>query len=349
MGKYNNGIFNKVMSRRAFAIGAAGAAAAAALLAGCTPEEEPDILDGGSQDSEGSGAGDALKICFVEIVENGAFTSMMDGFKSRMEESGYTNVAYSVENAQGDMDVMNQIAAKLKTSDYDLIAAIATPSAQACVNAELTIPMVFISVTDPVGAGLLSSMETPDKGITGTSDFVPASEVYDFGIELMPSAAEKPCGLLYCSASDAATAPIANIKEHLEANGIEFEEIAVSNSSEVQQAATTLAQKCGAIYVPQDTVIQDAMPVAVAAGLDAGVPIFGSDPVMVRDGALVSIACGNEAIGRFSADLAIQLLEGADPADVPAVRVTDVEKHVSGSTAEKLGVTIPDDPSIIVE
>lgn len=349
MSKYENrfesiaDMLNAPMSRRSFA--AAGAAAAASFLAACGGNQ------GGPADSgsaAGSGSADALKVCFVEIVENGAFTSMMDGFKAKMEESGYTDVVYNVENAQGDSDVMNQIAANLKTSDYDLVAAIATPSAQACVNAELEIPMVFISVTDPVGAGLLSDMETPDKGITGTSDFVPASDVYQFGTELMPAAAEKPCGILYCSASDAAVDPVAKLKEYLDGEGIAYEEKAVANSSEVQQAATTLAQSCGCIYVPQDTVIQDAMPVAVEAALAAGIPIFGSDPVMVRDGALVSIACGNEAIGARSAELAVQLLEGAKAADVPAVRVTDVEKHVSQATATELGVDIPADPAIVV-
>lgn len=350
------GIASTNMSRRAFATGVAGAAmAAAAMLAGCNSGAGEGSDAGSAGSAEGSAAGSAAagdksyKICFVEIVENGAFTSMMDGFKKAMENLGYADVTYDVENAQGDSDVMNQIAASLKTKDYDLVAAIATPSAQACVNAELPVPMVFISVTDPVGAGLLTSMDAPDKGITGTSDFVPASEVYKFGAQLMPAVEEKPVGILYCSASDAAVNPVAELKEYLDANDRPYEERTVSNSSEVQQAATTLAQTCGCIYVPQDTVIQDAMPVCVAAGLDAGVPVFGSDPVMVRDGALVSIACGNEVIGTYSAQLAAQLLEGAKAADVPAIRVTDVEKHVNKATAEKLGVTIPDDPSIVLE
>lgn len=335
---------NSTMTRRSFVSMVGGAGALALLgLAGCGASGSGDAA------GEASGGDDATKVCFVEIVENGAFTSMMDGFKSRMGELGYDNVVYDVENAQGDSDVMNQIASKLKTSDYDLVAAIATPSAQACVNAELPMPMVFISVTDPVGAGLLSSMESPDKNITGTSDFVPASDVYDFGVELMPAVAGKPVGMLYCTASDAAVDPINNLKEHLDGNGVSYVEKSVANSSEVQQAATTLAQSCGCIYVPQDTVIQDAMPAVVAAGLDAGVPVFGSDPVMVRDGALVSIACGNEAIGSYSAELAVELLEGKKAADVPAIRVSDVERLVSKATAEKLGVEIPDDPSIIVE
>ncbi|MBQ9058887.1 MAG: ABC transporter substrate-binding protein [Atopobiaceae bacterium] len=344
------------MSRRAFATSAAGAAVAAvALLSGCgggggsTQNSGSEASSSASSAASSTASGDALKICFVEIVENGAFTQMMEGFKETMADAGYTNVSYDVENAQSDTDVMNQIAARLKTSDYDLIAAIATPSAQACVNAELEIPMVFISVTDPVGAGLLSSFETPDKNITGTSDYVDASEVYEYGIELMPAAAEKPVGMLYCSASDAATDPINSLKDYLDGKGISYVERSVANSSEVQQAASMLSQSCGCIYVPQDTVIQDAMPACVAAGLETGVPVFGSDPVMVRDGALVSIACGNKAIGSRSAELAIQLLEGASAKEVPALRVTDVEKHVSQSTADALGVEIPDDPSIVLE
>ena len=90
-----------------------------------------------SQQTEGS-KDRAIKVCFVEIVDNDAFATMIDGFKTGMKDAGYTNVTYDTKNAQGDSSTLNQIAAQLKNSNYDVIVPIATPPAQACANAGIS-------------------------------------------------------------------------------------------------------------------------------------------------------------------------------------------------------------------
>jgi putative ABC transport system substrate-binding protein len=273
---------------------------------------------------------------------------MMDGFKAEMSAKGYTDVTYDVENAQGDSSTLNQIAAKLKTSDYDVLVPIATPAAQACTNAEIEIPMVFISVTDPVSAGLTTSLDAPDKGITGTSNFSPVDEIYTFGTTVDPAAADKTVGILYCTGEKNAVVTVQKMESYLDGIGKQYMEKTVTNSSECQQAASALAQSCGSIYVPMDSVVQSAMTQVTDTATQAGIPVFGSDPVMVKSGALVSVACGNETIGGYSADLAIQCIEGTDVAEIPVMTVTDNDKVVNKATAEALGLTIPDDSSIIV-
>lgn len=311
-------------------------------LAGC---------GGSGTTSQAATSGDtskSYKVCFVEIVENDAFVSMMEGFKAEMSAKGYTNVTYDVKNAQSDSSTLNQIASQLKTSDYDVIVPIATPAAQACANAEIEIPMVFISVTDPVSAGLMSSMDSPDKGITGTSNFSPVDEIYTFGTQLVPAAADKPVGILYCTGEKNAVVTAEKMESYLDSVGKAYVVKTITNSSEAQQAASSLAQDCGSIYVPMDSVVQSAMTAVTDTATQAGIPVFGSDPVMVKSGALVSVACSNETIGGYSADLAIKCLEGTSVADIPAMNVTDNEKVVSKATAEALGVTIPDGSDITI-
>ena len=159
------------------------------------------------------------KVCFVEVVDNGAFDLMMDGFKSRMEELGFDNVSYDVKNAQGDQATLNQIASQLKASDYDLIVPIATPAAQACVNANLSHKQVFISVTDPVSAGLLSSMDTPDKGITGTSDKTDCAEIYGLAQEIIPDLEQKTLGILFCSGEKNSQVTVNELTDYLDKIG----------------------------------------------------------------------------------------------------------------------------------
>lgn len=309
-----------------------------------------NMLDGCS--SSGSGASEdksaARSICFVEVVENDAFVAMQEGFKDELAAQGFTNVTYEVKNAQGDTSTLNQIASQLKTESYDLIVPIATPAAQAVTNAELDMPVVFISVADPVAAGVMSSLDTPDKGATGTSNDLPVDEVYAFGTELYPAAANGACGILYCSGEANAVAGAEKMHAHLDELGVECIERTVTNSSECQQAATALAQQCSCIYVPVDSVVQSAMTLVTAAALESGVPVFGSDPVMAASGALCSVAVGNATIGAASADMAAKVLTGTPVSEVPAEVVTDYERDVCQETADALGVVIPDDENIVV-
>ena len=339
----HNAATHSAISRRSFLqLGLAGSAAvfAAGLLGGC------GAAGAGAGASEDKTA--ARIICFVEVVENDAFVAMQQGFKDELAAQGFTNVTYEVKNAQGDTSTLNQIASQLKTEAYDLIVPIATPAAQAVTNAELDMPVVFISVANPVSAGVMSSLESPDKGATGTSNALPVKEVYAFGTELYPAAGEGACGILYCSGEANAVTGAEMMHAHLDELGVECVERTVTNSSECQQAATALAQQCSCIYVPVDSVVQSAMTLVTAAALEAGVPVFGSDPVMAASGALCSVAVGNATIGAASAEMAAQVLTGTPVTDVPAQVVTDYERDVCQATADALGVAIPDDENIVV-
>lgn len=331
---------SKALSRRAFCGMAVAFAVSATLgLSGCGGSTAASTTAASSTSASQA----SYKVCFVEIVENDAFVSMMTGFKNEMAAKGFTNVTYDVENAQGDSATLNQIAAKLKTSDYNLIVPIATPAAQACANAEITIPMDFISVTDPVAAGLMSSMDTPDKNITGTSNFSPVDQIYQAGVALDSKVASGKVGILYCTGEKNAVVTAQKMKTYLDSIGKEYVEKTISNSSEAQQAAATLAQDCGSIYVPMDSVVQSAMTQVVSTATEAGIPVLGSDPVMVKSGALVSVACGNETIGSYSADIAMKIFGGTSVADIPAMNVTDNDTVVSQSTATALGLTVATD------
>ena len=132
-----------------------------------------------------------LKVAVVQLVENGAFQDMREGFIARMRELGYTEDKMDIieKNASGDMSNLYTICQQLVDDEVDLIVPIATPAAQAIVNMESGIPVFFISVSNPVGAGLLTSMESPDKMATGTSNAIPVSEMFKLADTLTPGIA----------------------------------------------------------------------------------------------------------------------------------------------------------------
>jgi putative tryptophan/tyrosine transport system substrate-binding protein len=295
-----------------------------------------------SQQTEGS-KDRAIKVCFVEIVDNDAFATMIDGFKTGMKDAGYTNVTYDTKNAQGDSSTLNQIAAQLKNSNYDVIVPIATPPAQACANAGISKPMVFMSVTDPVNAGITSSLEKPDKGMTGTTNFADVEAIFKAAEELKSDVLSKKVGIIYCSSDKNAQVTAEQAQDYLKERGVESEIKTVTNSSEVQQAGQALASECGSIYVPADSIVQVAMAQLTEVATKAGIPVLGTDPVMTENGALESVSCTNDNLGQESGKLADALLSGKSVSEVPVSVLPSSDKSVCKATADALGITIPTD------
>lgn len=292
--------------------------------------------DGSSNKKSGN-----LKVAIIQLADNGAFTEMREAFIEEMRNLGYDEAKMSFDpiSAQGDSAALNTICEGLDDKKYDLIVPIVTPATMAVVNQELDTPVVFISVTNPVGSGIMTTMEKPDKNATGTSNIVPVDQIFTLAKELTPKI--KNIGILYCSGEDNAVKTAEKAKAYLSENDYTYEEITVANSSEVQQAAQSLAAKVDAIYVPIDSTVQAAMAQVVEAATAKKIPVYGSDPVMVKSGALACVSVSNTQLGKISAEMADEILKGAKVEEVPAVALTDYQFVISKSSAEALGVKVP--------
>lgn len=294
-----------------------------------------------TQDEGTNTTGNKYKVAIVQLADNGAFTEMREAFITKMRDLGYdeASMSFDIKNAQGDQSALNTICANLKSGDYDLIVPIVTPATMAVVNQELPAPVVFISVTNPVGSGIMTTMEAPDKNATGTSNIVPVDQIFTLAKTLTPSA--ENIGILYCSGEDNAVKTAEKAKAYLTENGYTYEEVTVANSAEVQQAAQSLAAKTDAIYVPIDSTVQSAMAQVVEAASKEKIPVYGSDPVMVQSGALGCVSVSNTQLGRLSAEMADQILKGAPVSQVPAVALTDYQYVLNKAMASALGITLP--------
>ena len=90
------------------------------------------------------------------------------------------------------------------------------------------------------------------------------------------------------------------------------------------------------------------MAQVVEAANKAGIPVYGSDPVMVKSGALACVSVSNTQLGERSAEMADQILKGKKVSEVPAEAMTTYQYVVSKSAAQTLGITIPQLDNLIV-
>lgn len=283
------------------------------------------------------------QVGMIQMADNGAFTDMREGYIARMRELGYGEdvMTFDYQNAQGDMTNLASICQKMVDSGKDYVVTIATPPSQAFLNMGSDIPMFFISVSNPVGAGIITDMAKPDKNATGASNMIPVSELFKLSAKLTPNV--KTYGLIYCTSEVNSVTTIENAKKYMDENGLAYVEAVVTSSGEVQQAAQSLVGRCDAMFIPNDSVVQTGLPAVAEVAKDAKIPVYGSSAVMVASGAFATISISDTQIGQIVADMSDQYLKGTAIADIPAVTVSDFTMVVNKTTAQAIGVTLPED------
>ena len=141
------------------------AALAMASLAGCGAKKETET---------GSNGGAVYKVGIVQYVDDASLNQIEKAIEAELDKKGaelgvtfdYADYTF---NGQADSTTLNQIATQLVADEVDVIIPIATPTACIMQNAteDCKIPVVFSAVSDPLGAGLVASMDAPGSNITG--------------------------------------------------------------------------------------------------------------------------------------------------------------------------------------
>lgn len=301
----------------------------AGLLVACAPNDDvaPPEQD--------------VRIGAVTIVSHPSLDLVYAGIVEGLDEAGYAegdNLTIELQNPQGDQSTLTNIANTYATSDNDLFVAIATPPAQALAQVIDDRPIVFASVTDPVSAGLVDSMEAPGGNITGTSDQLPPEEQLAVLQEILPEL--ETIGIVYSSSEVNAEVQAAAFREVAEAAGIEVSVATIINSSEVAQAAESL--DVDAYWVGNDNTVVSAIESIVQVAEANQRFLFTSDADSVERGAGASFSTDYKAQGKQTARIIARILAGEDPAELPVEIQESLELTVNPEAAARMGVELPE-------
>jgi len=292
----------------------------------------------------GCGPG-TMKIGITQIVTHPALDANRQGFIDQMAEEGFVegeNVEYDYRTPEGDMTVAASIAQKFVTDKVDLILAIATPTAQACVQATegTDIEVVFGSVTDPVAAGLVDSWDSPGGSVTGISDWADVGTQIQLVVDIMPDV--KKLGVIYNAGEVNSKVQVDELKKVAPAMGItEIVEATAATSADVLAAAQSLVGRVDAIWIPTDNTVVSAFESVVKVSEDNQIPLFAADVATVERGAIGTPGIDYYQLGRECGQVAARILKGESPADIPVKKVDMTDLFLNPSAAERMGVTIP--------
>lgn len=292
----------------------------------------------------GSAMAQDYKVGIIQFVDDASLNQIEKAIETRLDEvsaEGEDQFIYDgyVFNGQADATTLNQIATQLIADDVDVIVPIATPAAQIVQTAteDNQIPVVFSAVSDPVGAGLAETMEAPGANITGTSDSLNTAAILDLMFVANPDI--KSVGLLYSQSEDSSKQPIADAKAYLEEKGIEVVEKTGTNNTEVSQAADALiAAGVDAVFTPTDNTVMTAELAIYEKFIDAGIPHYAGADSFALNGAFCGYGVDYENLGTATADMVVEILKGADPAETPVLTFDNGIATVNTETAEAIGL-----------
>jgi putative ABC transport system substrate-binding protein len=288
-----------------------------------------------------------LVIGITQIVEHPAIDAARDGFIKGLEEAGFKageDVVYDLQNAQGDFNNAISIAQKFKDDKVDLIVAISTPSAQAALQVNQEIPIIINAVTDPVAANLAKSWESSGNNVTGMSDAAPNKQQVELIPRFLPEA--KNVGTIYNAGEANSVVQIEVARAACKELGLKLIEVSVSNSSEVLMAAQSLAGRVDAIYIVTDNTVVSALESVINVCNQEKIALIVADPSSVDKGALASYGIDYFSLGKRSAEIALKVIKGVKPSDIPIQTITDpndLQFVVNLDTAKIIGISVSEE------
>lgn len=276
-----------------------------------------------------------------KIVAHPALDDVEQGIQDELADLGYSFV-YDLQNANGDPNAAKTIANKFLANKVRLAVGIATPTAQALAGTLRDIPVVFAAVTDPVSAGLVSSLDKGSDNVTGVSDLTPVKAQIEFLNRIKPIT---KLGHIYTSSEENAVILADLAKKACEALGIEFIATTVTKSAEVKQAAQLIAPKVDAIYISTDNTVVSAIAAVVEVATDKGIPIMSADPSSAEtNGVLAAWGFDYYKMGRATGKLIDEILKGESTTNMPTRFMTepsDIDLLINMDVAKDLGINIP--------
>lgn len=314
------------------------------LFTGCAAKDIQSNNNTVTSDENNSKGEKVYKIGISQIAPHGSLDNCREGFIAGLAENGFVegeNVKFDYQNASGDTNNANMISDTFVAKQYDLICAIATPTAMSAFNSALNsnIPVIFTAVSDPIKAELVESLEAPGKNCTGTSDALPLEEQMQMIRAFLPEA--KTIGILYTTSEVNSLTHLEKFKELAPKYGFEIEAIGVNTSSDIPLAVDTLLTKVDCINNFTDNNVVNNLDTVLGKANEAGIPVFGSEEEQVKKGCLAAQNINYFELGKETGKIAARVLNGESASDIPVSVISDCTPVVSEAALDLFGLTVP--------
>jgi putative ABC transport system substrate-binding protein len=266
-------------------------------------------------------------------------------FRQGLQELGWTdgrNVRIDTRWTAADADRFRTYAAELVALAPDVILVATTPGVTAVQQATRTVPIVFVTVVDPVGGGFVSNLARPGGNTTGFA-------LYEYGIsakwlELLKQIAPgvTRVAVVRDPTSVSGTGQLAAIQAVAPSFGVELSPVDTRDTGEIERAVTAFARSPNAgLIVAAGGSAQVHRNLIITLAARHKLPAVYYERFFVAAGGLISY--GSDFIDQYrrSASYVDRILRGEKPADLPVQAPTKFELVINLKTARALGLEVP--------
>jgi putative tryptophan/tyrosine transport system substrate-binding protein len=251
------------------------------------------------------------------------------------------NVLIEYRWAKGQAELFRQGAKELVQLAPDVLVASTSLAVPALQEASRTLPIVFINVVDPVGAGFAASLAAPGGNATGFA-------LFEFGIsakwlELLKEIAPSVTRIaILRDASLTGVGQLGAIQAVGSSFGVELTTIGIDDLNQMELALTKFARSPNVgliVTLSQPAAVHRALIIGLAAKL--GLPAIYALPLFAKSGGLIAYGPNVVDPYRRAAEYIDRILKGEKPADLPVQAPTKYEMVINLKTAKALALTIP--------
>jgi putative ABC transport system substrate-binding protein len=267
-------------------------------------------------------------------------------FLQGLMETGYVenqNVAVEYRWAEHQYDRLRVLVDDLIRRRVAVIVGSGTPAALVAKEATTTIPIVFVTGTDPVALGLVASLSRPGSNVTGSANLEAelAPKRLQLLFDLMPNAAL--FGVLADSAFPSTQSTVADLEAAARTLGLQLVIVNASTDRDLEMAFARFSQQhVAAVLVTNSTLYNRRTEQLSALAARHGLAAIFPFREYAQAGGLMSygssIAYVNHQAGIYTG----RILKGDKPADLPVQQVTKLDLVINLKTAKALGLTIPE-------
>jgi putative tryptophan/tyrosine transport system substrate-binding protein len=274
--------------------------------------------------------------------------AQLSGFTQSLAELGWTdgsNLRMEVRWGSADVSRIRTFAKQLVALQPDVILAQGTPVTAALQRETRTIPIVFVTVTDPVGEGFVAGLPSPGGNITGfiTSEAGMGSKLLDLLMEIAPGIKRAAMMFNPDTAPGGGTYYFRDFEAAARTSKVEPIAARAQSDAEIGTAVTSLGREPGSglIVMPDYFMLNHSRPIISLAAQNNVPAIYPWRFVVARDGGLISYGPDFRDIVRRAAPYVDRILRGANPGELPVQVPTKFEMAVNVKTAKALGLEVP--------
>jgi putative ABC transport system substrate-binding protein len=269
--------------------------------------------------------------------------SYIAAFTGRLQNLGWIDgrtVALEIRWAEGQTERYPEIAAEFVRLPVDVIV---TPgSAGAAVKkATSTIPIVLSLASDPVGSGLVESLDRPGGNVTGLS--IQADELAGKRIELLHETVPnlQRIGILFNPVYSAAVLETEQVEAAAHTLGLNPVRLPLRSAKDIARAIDGIKGGGAALYGCIDGLVNTNQEQINNQAVAAGLPTLYGEKPFVESGGLLSYGPNIPALFSRAAEFVDKILKGANPANIPIEQPTKFELIINLKTAKALGLSVP--------